>query len=220
MELFIDTANLKEIEEVSKYPFIKGVTTNPSLIAKANLTQREVITRITSLIDGPISAEVTKEDMDGMIEQALKLHEIDKKNIVIKLPMTIEGLKACKYLTDRGIKTNVTLCFSLAQALLAMEANATYVSPFMGRLDDNGFDSLELIKECVQLKKNYGYKTKIIAASIRSVKHVEDCALAGSDIATVPYKVLLKLIKHSLTDAGLETFRLDAQKTAKLEEKK
>lgn len=220
MELFIDTADLKEIEEVSKYPFIKGVTTNPSLIAKANLTQREVITRITSLIDGPISAEVTKEDMDGMIEQALKLHEIDKTNIVIKLPMTIEGLKACKYLTDRGIKTNVTLCFSLAQALLAMEANATYVSPFMGRLDDNGFDSLELIKECVQLKKNYGYKTKIIAASIRSVKHVEDCALAGSDIATVPYKVLLKLIKHSLTDAGLETFRLDAQKTAKLEEKK
>ena len=220
MELFIDTADLKEIEEVSKYPFVKGVTTNPSLIAKANLTQREVITRITSLIDGPISAEVTKEDMDGMIEQALKLHEIDKTNIVIKLPMTIEGLKACKYLTDRGIKTNVTLCFSLAQALLAMEANATYVSPFMGRLDDNGFDSLELIKECVQLKKNYGYKTKIIAASIRSVKHVEDCALAGSDIATVPYKVLLKLIKHSLTDAGLETFRLDAQKTAKLEEKK
>lgn len=220
MELFIDTADLKEIEEVSKYPFVKGVTTNPSLIAKANLTQKEVITRITSLIDGPISAEVTKEDMDGMIEQALKLHEIDKKNIVIKLPMTIEGLKACKYLTDRGIKTNVTLCFSLAQALLAMEANATYVSPFMGRLDDNGFDSLELIKECVQLKKNYGYKTKIIAASIRSVKHVEDCALAGSDIATVPYKVLLKLIKHSLTDAGLETFRLDAQKTAKLEEKK
>lgn len=220
MELFIDTADLKEIEEVSKYPFVKGVTTNPSLIAKANLTQKEVITRITSLIDGPISAEVTKEDMDGMIEQALKLHEIDKKNIVIKLPMTIEGLKACKYLTDRGIKTNVTLCFSLAQALLAMEANATYVSPFMGRLDDNGFDSLELIKECVQLKKNYGYKTKIIAASIRSVKHVEDCALAGSDIATVPYKVLMKLIKHSLTDAGLETFRLDAQKTAKLEEKK
>ncbi len=220
MELFIDTADLKEIEEVSKYPFVKGVTTNPSLIAKANLTQKEVITRITSLIDGPISAEVTKEDMDGMIEQALKLHEIDKKNIVIKLPMTIEGLKACKYLTDKGIKTNVTLCFSLAQALLAMEANATYVSPFMGRLDDNGFDSLELIKECVQLKKNYGYKTKIIAASIRSVKHVEDCALAGSDIATVPYKVLLKLIKHSLTDAGLETFRLDAQKTAKLEEKK
>lgn len=220
MELFIDTADLKEIEEVSKYPFVKGVTTNPSLIAKANLTQREVITRITSLIDGPISAEVTKEDMDGMIEQALKLHEIDKKNIVIKLPMTIEGLKACKYLTDRGIKTNVTLCFSLAQALLAMEANATYVSPFMGRLDDNGFDSLELIKECVQLKKNYGYQTKIIAASIRSVKHVEDCALAGSDIATVPYKVLMKLIKHSLTDAGLETFRLDAQKTAKLEEKK
>ena len=220
MELFIDTADLKEIEEVSKYPFVKGVTTNPSLIAKANLTQKEVITRITSLIDGPISAEVTKEDMDGMIEQALKLHEIDKKKIVIKLPMTIEGLKACKYLTDRGIKTNVTLCFSLAQALLAMEANATYVSPFMGRLDDNGFDSLELIKECVQLKKNYGYKTKIIAASIRSVKHVEDCALAGSDIATVPYKVLLKLIKHSLTDAGLETFRLDAQKTAKLEEKK
>lgn len=220
MELFIDTADLKEIEEVSKYPFVKGVTTNPSLIAKANLTQKEVITKITSLIDGPISAEVTKEDMDGMIEQALKLHEIDKKNIVIKLPMTIEGLKACKYLTDRGIKTNVTLCFSLAQALLAMEANATYVSPFMGRLDDNGFDSLELIKECVQLKKNYGYQTKIIAASIRSVKHVEDCALAGSDIATVPYKVLMKLIKHSLTDAGLETFRLDAQKTAKLEEKK
>ena len=213
MELFIDTADLKEIEEVSKYPFIKGVTTNPSLIAKANLTQREVITRITSLIDGPISAEVTKEDMDGMIEQALKLHEIDKKNIVIKLPMTIEGLKACKYLTDRGIKTNVTLCFSLAQALLAMEANATYFSPFLGRMDDNGFDCKKMLEDIVAIKRNYNYQSQIIAASIRSLKHIEIAALAGADIATIPYAVFKKMVDHPLTAAGLVTFALDAKKS-------
>jgi transaldolase len=219
MMLFIDTANLNEIEEVSKWGFVKGVTTNPSLIAKEGLTQKEVITKIAKLIDGPISAEVTANDYEGMIKQGEELHQICPKNIVIKLPMTIAGLRACQYLTNKGIPTNVTLCFSSSQALLAMESNATYVSPFVGRLDDNGWDSEQLIKDIVTLKKNYGYKTKIITASIRGVSHVEKAALAGADIATIPYKVLVKLISHPLTDAGLAKFALDAEKTAELSKK-
>lgn len=219
MVLFIDTANLDEIKEASTWGFVKGVTTNPSLIAKEGLTQEEVITKITKLINGPISAEVTAEDYEGMIKQGEKLHEIDPDNIVIKLPMTIDGLKACKYLTSKGIHTNVTLCFSAAQALLAMENGATYVSPFLGRLEDNGWDSMKLINDIVTLKKNFGYETKIISASIRSVAHVENCALAGADIATVPYKVLTKLVRHPLTDSGLETFAKDAAKTASLTKK-
>lgn len=217
MELFIDTANISEIEDASNWGFIKGVTTNPALIAKEGLTQKEVITKITTLVDGPISAEVTANDYEGMMAQAEELYNIDPKHIVIKLPMTMAGLKACKSLTDRGIPTNVTLCFSASQALLAMEANATYVSPFLGRLDDNGWDSIKLIRDIVKMKENYGYKTKIISASIRSVSHVEECALAGADIATVPYKVLLKLVKHPLTDQGLADFEKAAQKTAALE---
>lgn len=213
MKLFIDTANIADIKEASTWGFISGVTTNPSLIAKEGLSQREVISTIVTLIDGPISAEVTAEDFDGMIKQAEELYAIDPDHIVIKLPMTIDGLRACKYLSGKHIPTNVTLCFSTAQALLAMEAGATYVSPFVGRLEDNGWESEELIDEIVKLKKNYGYETKIIAASIRNVSHVEKCALAGSDIATVPYKVLTNLIKHPLTTAGLDTFAKDAKKT-------
>lgn len=216
MVLFIDTANIQEIKEASTWPFIKGVTTNPSLIAKEGLSQKDVISEIVKLVDGPISAEVTAEDLKTMIKQGEELYAIDPKHIVIKLPMTIAGLQACKYLTDKGIPTNVTLCFSSSQALLAMEANATYVSPFLGRLDDNGWDSVQLIRDIVKMKENYGYQTKIISASIRSVSHVQQCALAGADIATVPYKVLTKLIKHPLTDAGLDSFRKDALKTAQL----
>ncbi len=213
MELFIDTANLKEIEEFSKTPFIKGVTTNPSLIAKEGKSQSEIIETISTLIDGPISAEVTAEDEEGMLLQARKLHQIKPENIVIKLPMTTAGLSVCKKLHDEHIPTNVTLCFSLSQALLAFESHATYVSPFLGRLDDNGWDSAKLIEEIVKVKKNYGYETKIICASIRSVSHVETCALLGADIATVPYKVLKKLISHPLTDSGLVAFEKDSAKT-------
>jgi len=216
MTLFIDTANLKEIEEASSWGFVKGVTTNPSLIAKEGLSQKDVIGKIVTLIDGPISAEVTAHEEGEMLAQAHDLYAIDPKHIVIKLPITIEGLKACKALHEEGIPTNLTLCFSLSQALLAMENGATYVSPFLGRLDDNGWDSKKLIEDIRTLKLNYGYSTKIIAASIRSVAHVESCALAGADIATVPYKVLTKLVHHPLTDAGLETFDEAARKTAAL----
>lgn len=216
MNLFIDTANIAEIKEASTWGFVKGVTTNPSLIAKEGLTQKEVISTIVKLIDGPISAEVTANDYPTMIKQGEALYAIDPKHIVIKLPITIDGLKACKYFSGKGIPTNLTLCFSASQALLAMENGATYVSPFLGRLDDNGWDSIKLIEDIVTLKDNYGYPTKIIAASIRSVAHVENCALAGSDIATVPYKVLVKLVHHPLTDSGLEAFNKDAEKTAKL----
>lgn len=219
MTLFIDTANLDEIKEAATWGFVKGVTTNPSLIAKEGLTQKDVITQITKLIDGPISAEVTAEDFEGMKRQAEELFSIDPKHIVIKLPMTITGLQVCNYLHGKNIPTNVTLCFSTAQALLAMENHATYVSPFLGRLDDNGWNSLKLIEEIVTLKKNFGYETKIISASIRSEAHVVNCALAGADIATVPYKVLKNLIHHPLTDNGLDSFRKDAAKTAALEKK-
>lgn len=216
MKLFIDTANLKEIEEASKWPFVKGVTTNPSLIAKEGLTQKDVISKIVTLVDGPISAEVTKEDCNGMIEQGKELFNLDRNHIVIKLPMTIEGLKACKWFKDNQIPTNVTLCFSATQALLAMEAGATYVSPFLGRLDDHGWNSLQLIKDIVTIRDNYEYDTKIISASIRTVSHVHQCALLGSDIATIPYKVLKSLINHPLTDDGLKQFEIAAQKTEKL----
>ncbi|MCQ2799733.1 MAG: fructose-6-phosphate aldolase [Bacilli bacterium] len=216
MILFIDTANLKEIEDAADWGYVKGCTTNPSLIAKEGLKQKDVIAKITTLIDGPISAEVTAEDYEGMIEQGKELFAIDPKHIVIKLPMTNAGLKAAKTFKELGIPTNVTLCFSAAQALLAMEAGATYVSPFLGRLDDNGWEAIKLIEDIVTMKMNYGYDTKIIAASIRNTEHVQQCALAGSDIATIPYGVLKKLIKHPLTDDGLEQFRVAAAKTAAL----
>lgn len=213
MQLFIDTANLKEIEEFCHCPYVKGVTTNPSLIAKEGRSQEEAIRTIAQLIDGPISAEVTATDLEGMLLQAEKLHAIQPEKIVVKLPMTAAGLEACRLLADRRIPTNVTLCFSLSQALLAFESKATYVSPFLGRLDDNGWDSARLIEEIVRVKRNYDYPTKIICASIRSVQHVETCALLGADIATVPYKVLTKLLSHPLTESGLLSFAKDAEKT-------
>lgn len=210
MRLFIDTANLDEIKEAASWGVVSGVTTNPSLIAKEGRDLKEVITEITSLIDGPISAEVNEGKAEDMIAQALELAEIHK-NIVIKLPMTMEGIKACKALTDEGIKTNVTLIFSVHQALIACEAGATYISPFMGRMDDIGLDSTKLIEDISQLILNYRYDTQIIAASIRNVSHIETAALAGADIATIPFKVMAKMVEHPLTTAGLKIFA-DASK--------
>lgn len=203
MRLFIDTANLDEIKEAASWGVVSGVTTNPSLIAKEGRDLKEVITEITSLVDGPISAEVNEGKAEDMIAQALELAKIHK-NIVIKLPMTMEGIKACKALTDKGIKTNVTLIFSVHQALIACEAGATYISPFMGRMDDIGLDSTKLIEDISQLILNYRYDTQIIAASIRNVSHIETAALAGADIATIPFKVMAKMVEHPLTTAGLK----------------
>ena len=216
MDLFLDTANLKEIKEGSEWGFLKGVTTNPSLIAKEGRKQKDIISEIVKMVDGPISAEVTANDSENRIKQGHELFQLDPKHIVIKLPITMDGLKACSVLHKEGIPTNRTLCFSVSQALLAREAGATYVSPFLGRLDDNGWDSKKLIQDLVTLKKSNGYTTKIICASIRNVAHVETCALLGADIATIPYKVMVKLVKHPLTDAGLESFAKAAEETAKL----
>lgn len=216
MDLFLDTANLKEIKGGSEWGFLKGVTTNPSLIAKEGRKQKDIISEIVKMVDGPISAEVTANDSENRIKQGHELYQLDPKHIVIKLPITMDGLKACSVLHKEGIPTNRTLCFSVSQALLAREAGATYVSPFLGRLDDNGWDSKKLIQDLVTLKKANGYTTKIICASIRNVAHVETCALLGADIATIPYKVMVKLVKHPLTDAGLESFAKAAEETAKL----
>ena len=216
MDLFLDTANLKEIKEGSEWGFLKGVTTNPSLIAKEGRKQKDIISEIVKMVDGPISAEVTANDSENRIKQGHELYQLDPKHIVIKLPITMDGLKACSVLHKEGIPTNRTLCFSVSQALLARGAGATYVSPFLGRLDDNGWDSKKLIQDLVTLKKANGYTTKIICASIRNVSHVETCALLGADIATIPYKVMVKLVKHPLTDAGLESFAKAAEETAKL----
>lgn len=216
MDLFLDTANLKEIKEGSEWGFLKGVTTNPSLIAKEGRKQKDIISEIVKMVDGPISAEVTANDSENRIKQGHELYQLDPKHIVIKLPITTDGLKACSVLHKEGIPTNRTLCFSVSQALLAREAGATYVSPFLGRLDDNGWDSKKLIQDLVTLKKANGYTTKIICASIRNAAHVETCALLGADIATIPYKVMVKLVKHPLTDAGLESFAKAAEETAKL----
>lgn len=216
MKLFIDTANVEEIKNASKLGIISGVTTNPSLLAKTGRKLDEVIEEITSLVDGPISAEVTEADADTMYNQAHDLvNEIKSDKLTIKLPMTDEGIKVCKRLSKEGIKTNVTLIFSLPQAILAMEAGATFISPFMGRMDDY-YDDAEagyrLIEEISQVKEKYSYSSKIIAASVRNVNHVKQAALANADIATIPYKVLLEMYHHPLTKSGLEKFKLDSGK--------
>ena len=214
MKLFIDTANVEEIRAANELGVISGVTTNPSLIAKEGRDFLEVIKEITEIVDGPISAEVISLNADEMVREAKELYaKIDNENTVIKIPMCKEGLKATKRLTDLGIKTNVTLVFSAAQALLAARAGATYVSPFVGRLDDVGQEGISLINEISEIFRNYGYKTQIIAASIRSSMHVTEAARAGADIATVPYKVIEGMIKHPLTDAGIEKFLADWEKT-------
>ena len=208
MKLFIDTANVEEIRKANEMGVICGVTTNPSLIAKEGRDFKEVVKEITEIVDGPISAEVISLDSDGMIKEALELVKIHK-NIVIKIPMTEEGLKAVRVLSTKGIKTNVTLIFSTTQALLAARAGASYVSPFVGRLDDIGIDGISLISDIAEIFNIHGIETEIIAASIRNGMHVTNAALVGSDIATVPYKVIMSMTKHPLTDSGIEKFLRD-----------
>ncbi len=208
MKFFIDTANIDEIKEVASWGIVDGVTTNPSLIAKEGRVFEDVIKEITEIVDGPISAEVVSLECKGMLEEARELAKIHK-NIVIKLPMTKEGIKACKKLTDEGIKTNVTLIFSASQALIAAKAGATYVSPFLGRLDDISSDGMILIDDIAQIFYNYDIQTEIIAASVRHPIHLVECAKAGADIATIPYKVFNQMLKHPLTDIGIEKFLKD-----------
>lgn len=208
MRFFIDTANIEEIKEANELGVICGVTTNPSLIAKEGRDFIEVVKEISTIVDGPISAEVISLDHKGMVEEADKLSKIHK-NIVIKLPMTLEGLKATKILSQKGIKTNVTLILSATQALLAARAGATYVSPFVGRLDDIGQDGLSLIEEIVDIFNVNAIETEIIVASVRNPIHVAQAARMGADIATVPYKVITQMTKHPLTDKGIENFLKD-----------
>lgn len=208
MKLFVDTANVDDIREAESLGVICGVTTNPSLIAKEGRVFEEVVKEITEIVDGPISAEVISLEADKMVEEAIPLSKIHK-NIVIKLPMCAEGLKACKRLTEMGIKTNVTLIFSAAQAILAANAGATYVSPFLGRLDDIGMTGMDLITEIADIFAVQGIETEIIAASIRNPIHVTQAARAGCDIATVPMAVIRQMIKHPLTDIGIERFLKD-----------
>ncbi|OGR26931.1 MAG: fructose-6-phosphate aldolase [Desulfuromonadales bacterium GWD2_54_10] len=210
MKFFIDTADVKEIREAHELGLVDGVTTNPSLIAKSGRKFKDVIKEIVSIVDGPISAEVIALDAPGMIKEGKDLAKIHK-NIVVKLPMTPEGLKACKALTDKGIKTNVTLIFTSMQALLAAKAGATYVSPFVGRLDDISQDGMGIIEEIRTIFDNYGYTAEIIVASVRNPIHVLNSALIGADIATIPFSVMIQLAKHPLTDAGIKKFLEDWQ---------
>ena len=210
MKFFIDTANVDEIRKANDMGIICGVTTNPSLIAKEGRDFNEVIKEITSIVDGPISGEVkaTTVDAKGMIEEGRQIAAIHP-NMVVKIPMTVEGLKAVKVLSSEGIKTNVTLIFSANQAILAANAGATYVSPFLGRLDDISQPGINLIRDIAKIFKIYNYETEIIAASVRNPIHVTDCALAGADIATIPYSVIEQMTKHPLTDQGIEKFQKD-----------
>ncbi len=210
MKLFIDTANVEDIRKANDMGVICGVTTNPSLIAKEGRDFNEVIKEITSIVDGPISGEVkaTTTDAEGMIQEGREIAAIHP-NMIVKIPMTVEGLKAVKVLSAEGVKTNVTLIFTANQALLAARAGATYVSPFLGRLDDISQPGINLIEDIVTIFENYGLETEIIAASIRSTIHVNDCALAGADIATIPYSVIEQMTKHPLTDQGIEKFQKD-----------
>ena len=216
MKFFIDTANISEIKEIESWGVLSGVTTNPSLIAKEkDVVFEEVIEEITSIVDGPISAEVTSEDSEGMIREGKALHAIHE-NVVVKIPMTIEGLKAIRVLEGEGIPTNCTLIFSVNQALLALRAGASYISPFIGRLDDIGNDGLDLIKSLADTIDFYGYNSEIIAASIRHPLHVQQAAMAGAHIATVPYKVFKQMVNHPLTDKGIEQFNKDFEGTRRV----
>jgi transaldolase len=212
MKFFVDTADVKEIRELNDIGLLDGVTTNPSLIMKAGRDITEVTKEICGIVDGPVSAEVTALDFDGMMKEAEVLAKI-ADNICIKVPLTFDGLKACKALTTEGRKVNVTLCFSATQALLAAKAGATFISPFIGRLDDTGINGMELIGEIRTIYDNYGFQTEILAASIRTVNHVKEAALIGADVATVPPATLKALVKHPLTDKGLEGFLADWAKT-------
>ena len=211
MKVFIDTANIEEIKKANELGLLDGVTTNPSLVSKEGREFKELIIEICSIVNGPVSAEVISTDAKGMIKEAKALAKL-ADNIVVKIPLIKEGLKAVKILSEEGIKTNVTLCFSAVQALMAAKAGANYISPFVGRLDDIGHDGMEIVEQILGIYENYGYETEVIVASIRNPIHVLDAALMGADIATIPFKVMEQLIKHPLTDIGLEKFLADWKK--------
>ena len=211
MKLFIDTADVGEIREAASLGVLDGVTTNPSLVAKGGRDFKQVLREIVSIVNGPISAEVTAADRDAMLDQGRELAKIHP-NITIKVPMTKAGLQACKALRAEGTDVNVTLCFSATQALLAAKVDATFVSPFVGRLDDVSADGMELIRQIRLIYDNYGFETQILAASIRHPMHVVEAAMAGADIATIPHGVFMQLVHHPLTDLGLEKFLADWEK--------
>lgn len=209
MKFFVDTANLDEIKEASELGLIDGVTTNPSLVAKeGDIDFKERIAEICSIVSGDVSAEVTALDTEGMLNEGRELAKI-ADNVVIKCPLTWDGLKATKVFTEEGTKTNVTLCFSATQAILAAKAGATYISPFIGRLDDLSQNGMDLISDIVQIYDNYGFGTEVLAASIRHPMHIVESALAGADVTTVPFNVFKKIVKHPLTDKGLDAFLAD-----------
>jgi transaldolase len=214
MKFFIDTANVEEIKKGIALGMVDGVTTNPSLVAKEPRPFVEILKDICELVDGPVSAEVISLDAEGMVAEARELVKI-ADNIVVKIPMIEEGLKAVKQLTAEGIRTNVTLIFSASQALLAAKAGATYVSPFVGRLDDISVNGLDLISDIMTILRNYGFATEVIVASVRNPMHVVESALLGADIATLPYKVIAQLAKHPLTDIGMQQFLADWEKRKK-----
>lgn len=215
MKFFIDTANLDEIREANELGMIDGVTTNPSLVAKeGDVDFSEHIAKICEMVKGDVSAEVTALDTEGMLEQGRRFAKI-APNVVVKCPLTLEGLKATRILTGEGTGVNVTLCFNAAQAILAAKAGAKYISPFIGRLDDIATDGMQVIADIVQIYQNYDFDTQVLAASIRHPMHIVDCALAGADVATVPFKVISQLVKHPLTDKGLKAFLDDWQKSGR-----
>lgn len=212
MKFFIDTANVEEIKKAAELGILDGVTTNPSLIAKEGRDLKEVIEEICSIVDGPISAEVMSLEADKMVEEGRELSKLHK-NIVIKIPMCVEGLKAVSRLSKEGIKTNVTLIFSAQQALMAAKAGATYVSPFIGRIDDIGNGGLQIVEDIVEIFDFFGMETEVISASVRTPMHVLECAKAGSHIATIPYGVIMQMVKHPLTDIGIQKFVDDYNKS-------
>ena len=212
MKFFVDTADVKEIRDLAETGLLDGVTTNPTLIAKSGGDFKAIIKEICAIVDGPVSAEVAATEAGKMVEEGRTLAKI-AGNVTVKVPLTWEGLKACRTLTQSGIPVNVTLCFNANQALLAAKAGATFISPFIGRLDDIGLDGMELIREIRTIYDNYVFDTEILAASIRSVNHVKEAALAGADIATVPPQIVKDLVKHPLTDKGLAAFLADWGKT-------
>jgi transaldolase len=214
MKFFLDTANIEEITDANRMGMVDGVTTNPSLIAKEGRDLKEVVTEICEIVDGPVSAEVIATDVDGMVAEGRELAKLHQ-NIVVKIPMLTDGLKAVRQLAAEGIKTNVTLIFSPLQALMAAKAGASYVSPFVGRLDDVSQDGMALVEQIVEMYANYGFETEVIVASVRNPLHVLESALLGADIATIPYNVLSKLAAHPLTDKGLKAFLADWEKMNK-----
>ena len=214
MKIFIDTADVAEIKDAVAMGVIDGVTTNPSVVAKEGRSYEAVVKEICEIVDGPISAEVIATDTDGILSEGRAIAAWHP-NVVVKVPLIRDGLKAVRVFTEEGIKTNVTLCFSASQGMLAAKAGATYISPFLGRIDDISWDGMELIGQLRQIYDNYGFDTEILAASIRHPKHVVDCALLGADVGTMPHKVILQLAKHPLTDIGLEKFLQDAAKIPK-----